>query len=256
MSTLFRRLAAQSQGLAPCRVRPMAALPYQALPAFAEAGSDAAPTNASTAGAPTTMSYTRPADLAAPSPASPDRPVTPDPTAVPQPIATTRRAPERILHTAPPEAPYAATPGELAAPATPADTSAEWPTPSPLVATQDSAPTRAQAIAGTNDVPSPAVSASESRRAGNAVDPASARRDTGPAPLLPRRQARTRPSPPSTPNRQAAEPPAEPNEVHVHIGRIEVTAVQEAAAPKARPKRGQAPMSLDDYLARRRRGGT
>ena len=44
-----------------------------------------------------------------------------------------------------------------------------------------------------------------------------------------------------------------PDEIHVHIGRIEVTAVQEtpAAAPRRRPK-GREPMSLDDYLAKRR----
>jgi hypothetical protein len=43
------------------------------------------------------------------------------------------------------------------------------------------------------------------------------------------------------------------NEVHVHIGRIEVTALPEPAAPiqKPKPKRGQQPMSLDSYLARR-----
>ena len=44
----------------------------------------------------------------------------------------------------------------------------------------------------------------------------------------------------------------ENTEVHVHIGRIEVTAVHEAAPerPKRPPARG--PMSLDEYLTRRR----
>lgn len=47
-----------------------------------------------------------------------------------------------------------------------------------------------------------------------------------------------------------------PNEVHVHIGRIEVTAIQESA-PKPRAKRnGRAPMSLDEYLAKRQRGSS
>lgn len=41
-----------------------------------------------------------------------------------------------------------------------------------------------------------------------------------------------------------------PNEVHVHIGRIEVTALPEAPAAKPRA-RGRQPMSLDEYLARR-----
>jgi hypothetical protein len=43
------------------------------------------------------------------------------------------------------------------------------------------------------------------------------------------------------------------DEIHIHIGRIEVTAVQEPAAPAPRRKpKGREPMSLDDYLAKRR----
>lgn len=45
-------------------------------------------------------------------------------------------------------------------------------------------------------------------------------------------------------------PDSAPNEVHVHIGRIEVTALQDAPAAKPRT-RGRQPMSLDEYLARR-----
>jgi hypothetical protein len=44
----------------------------------------------------------------------------------------------------------------------------------------------------------------------------------------------------------------ETTEVHVHIGRIEVTAVHEAPTPKAKPSAARKPMSLDDYLARRK----
>ncbi len=44
-----------------------------------------------------------------------------------------------------------------------------------------------------------------------------------------------------------------PNEVHVHIGRIEVTAVQSGEPRKRKAKAAQQPMSLDDYLARRQR---
>lgn len=45
-----------------------------------------------------------------------------------------------------------------------------------------------------------------------------------------------------------------PTEVHVTIGRIEVTAVQEAPSQPVRPTAGRPPrMSLDDYLASRRR---
>jgi hypothetical protein len=42
----------------------------------------------------------------------------------------------------------------------------------------------------------------------------------------------------------------EPNEVHIHIGRIEVTAVHEAAAPRRRRESAPA-MTLDAYLAKR-----
>lgn len=45
----------------------------------------------------------------------------------------------------------------------------------------------------------------------------------------------------------------ETTEVHVSIGRIEVTALQAATPPPRKtPRAGRAPLSLDDYLARRR----
>ena len=43
-------------------------------------------------------------------------------------------------------------------------------------------------------------------------------------------------------------------EVHVHIGRIEVTAVRDAPVAKRPPPKGRAPLSLDEYLARRQEG--
>jgi hypothetical protein len=46
----------------------------------------------------------------------------------------------------------------------------------------------------------------------------------------------------------------ETTEVHVSIGRIEVTAVHEPAPTKPPAPRRNAPMSLDDYLAKRHRG--
>lgn len=58
---------------------------------------------------------------------------------------------------------------------------------------------------------------------------------------------------------RAAHPPLraakteEPTEVHVHIGRIDVTAVAEPAAPRRRPAAAPALMSLDTYLAKRSR---
>jgi hypothetical protein len=50
-------------------------------------------------------------------------------------------------------------------------------------------------------------------------------------------------------------PVEETTEVHVSIGRIEVTAVHEAApTPKRAPARGQRALSLEEYLARRKAG--
>lgn len=43
----------------------------------------------------------------------------------------------------------------------------------------------------------------------------------------------------------------EPTEVHIHIGRIEVTAVHEASPQRPKPKAKQAAMSLESYLAGR-----
>jgi hypothetical protein len=42
-------------------------------------------------------------------------------------------------------------------------------------------------------------------------------------------------------------------EVHIHIGRIDVTAVHAAPPPRRRQASTQAQMSLDTYLARRNR---
>ncbi|HVR50796.1 MAG TPA: hypothetical protein VMS38_13750 [Pseudorhodoferax sp.] len=49
---------------------------------------------------------------------------------------------------------------------------------------------------------------------------------------------------------QAAAP--QETEVHIHIGRIDVTALHEAPRAKARPRERAQPMSLDAYLARRK----
>lgn len=44
-----------------------------------------------------------------------------------------------------------------------------------------------------------------------------------------------------------------PNEVHVHIGRIEVTALQSAEPVRSKTRGAQPAMSLEDYLLRRQR---
>ncbi len=65
--------------------------------------------------------------------------------------------------------------------------------------------------------------------------------------------------PPTRPRTNRPSPTAplvtpEPREVHVHIGRIEVTALQEAPVAKKAAKPLRPPMSLDQYLAKRERG--
>lgn len=57
-------------------------------------------------------------------------------------------------------------------------------------------------------------------------------------------------------SRQPAGAVEETTEVHVTIGRIEVTAVQETPSQKPATRRRPAPMSLDDYIARRQGGRT
>ncbi len=54
------------------------------------------------------------------------------------------------------------------------------------------------------------------------------------------------------PLRQAAPAPAEPAEVHVHIGRIEVTAITQPQAPRRAARETPQALSLDAYLARRK----
>ncbi len=76
-------------------------------------------------------------------------------------------------------------------------------------------------------------------------------------PLLPRAQPaheQFRPTASASTNnlgRSSAGMVEETTEVHVSIGRIEVTAVHEPAPPKPAVSRRNVPMSLDDYLAKR-----
>lgn len=78
-----------------------------------------------------------------------------------------------------------------------------------------------------------------------------------PLPLLPASPPGAAPAPATSASASASALPArEPDEVHIHIGRIEVTAIQESR-PAGKPSRkGAAPLSLDDYLARRKGDGS
>ena len=72
-------------------------------------------------------------------------------------------------------------------------------------------------------------------------------------------------SPTSVPGKQTASstaqiattvaPSQQADEVHIHIGRIEVTAIQESAPSKREARKGPSPLSLDDYLAKRKGDG-
>jgi hypothetical protein len=82
-----------------------------------------------------------------------------------------------------------------------------------------------------------------------------------PAPLLPRaalegNRSGVRGSPVSVAPQAAGVQSAaadEATEVHIHIGRIDVTAVHEAPPPRRKTAPARAPRSLDDYLSRRNR---
>ncbi|MDO9598369.1 MAG: hypothetical protein Q7J47_11680 [Azoarcus sp.] len=90
-------------------------------------------------------------------------------------------------------------------------------------------------------------------------DTRSANARTQPAALLPPivQDAHSSRSSPAAASAQRTPAAADgPTEVHVHIGRVEVTAVQAPAAPKPSARSGPQPMSLDDYLARRQRRGS
>jgi hypothetical protein len=96
------------------------------------------------------------------------------------------------------------------------------------------------------------------------LPPATPGSDREPALLMPthaRAQATAPDAPPIGPRAPVWPNPlapttasSEPTEVHIHIGRIDVTALHDAApAPCRQPAATPAPMSLDAYLARRSR---
>lgn len=82
-----------------------------------------------------------------------------------------------------------------------------------------------------------------------------------PAPLMPREARPTPPAPVPQPATRrgallqglATTQSEADTEVHIHIGRIDVTAVHEAQPPRRRAAAAPAPMSLDGYLAQRGR---
>lgn len=169
-----------------------------------------------------------------------------DPQAVPQapapPAARVPLVPDGLL-----------SPQHVPAPAQPpraADAPAPAPTALRPVTTAMAAPERAPGFAA---MPAPVLAAPSTQPTAAALAAPGT-----PAPLLPARprndaqphHARTAPNHLFGPQRASPTAPQE-TEVHIHIGRIDVTALHEAPRPKARPRERAQPMSLDAYLAQR-----
>lgn len=255
MSSLLRRLVRPAGEIR--HVRPTAALPYQSAPAFDDVGLDApAPSAASMAPPPLVAEPPR-ATPSARSPASPNR-AKPD-------TSPPGRASAPAHHE-----PAASTPVIE----TPPDTAPPWAPPAPLMAeriehpptgtgvslgiqppTQDTTEALPDASAPATGRGHPAGKSARSAppEAGTAPRP-------NPSPLF-RPQAREqtaplshRPQGPEANRIDAGATADETPEIHVHIGRIEVTALPQTAAPQPKRRQGKSPMSLDDYLARKRGG--
>jgi hypothetical protein len=257
MSNLFQRLASQQLDSGTLRVHPMASLPYQAVPEFTEqateldkydkvAGTPEAgsappgsmPSHPTSESVPTTSrkASTQPQHPSAPAPLLP----------------TTDQADQAPM--AAPSTEALASEEEPHTGITPHPAKTRLPLPSPLLMELPAEEKPGSAVS--NEISPPVENPSTDTSSDTAADGL-------PAAILPRQRAAkattAMPHAPPTPHtgvRTSQEASSEPNEVHVHIGRIEVTAIQQPSPPKPRQKRGRAPMSLDDYLAKRQRGDT
>lgn len=262
MSGLFLRLAAQATGQRGTMLHSPARLPYQSLPErlqpapeFATAPPSRAdrqpsqvPTDQSQRVAPAT-SPTRHApsgrlqeqadkvtqeEWIAPLPPLTNRPGV---TLRTEPAGLSGRAPEKHAETRGPAAPAA-----LLQPQSPDDTSvplAQVPVELPLQ------PAAQQSVLPANGSE---VGAVPERTLDKLVLP---------LPLLPASPPGAAPAPAASASASASALPArEPDEVHIHIGRIEVTAIQESRPASKPSRKGAAPLSLDDYLARRKGDGS
>ncbi|KQP12280.1 hypothetical protein [Pseudorhodoferax sp. Leaf267] len=245
MTGLLHRLAARATGTA-WTVRTDARLPFGAAPAFegdamhepapavwpGATARHAAPHTQADAGTGVAPWTTAPPGAAIAHTVLPDAPPGASPT---------RPAPDT---TRPPQAP-----DTLAAPA--------LQRPHALHATG----VQARATPGTPAAPAAPTTGASAPHAGAAPPGRRPPAREDPAPLLPR-MADAAPRPPGAPAAPLPAPaprgpgaamPTAPldTEVHIHIGRIDVTALHEAPAPKPRPRERTQPVSLDAYLARR-----
>lgn len=284
MSSLLQRLADVALGSTNATLHPMTRLPYQPPPALMPAAADASapaalqPDGTATAyHAPLSAAATRRVDDTPPpgrTPAPPAsaeaQPIAPPISAEPRPIAARPARPQHLetSDAAPQPAPPATPPAPRAHAAPPAErfsiSIGMPPRPTARTAAPKPAPAADQAI-----TPPPAIAP----RATPPTHPTALR--TGAAPARPTAE----PSDPSAPTEPALRPlatarpppaasllhpinplrpPLRPQaaaagpDIHVHIGRVEVTAVHPPTErPRRNPPSQPQPMSLDEYLARR-----
>ncbi|MCP1644499.1 hypothetical protein J2T41_004137 [Pseudomonas citronellolis] len=233
MSGLLRRLAAQAGGQRGVTLHAPAHLPFQPAPERLESAESVLPAALPGAALPSLMERPVPS-VVAPAPAVPPtqpRAARPEiPGEMPPAPATRAEEQPPALEATPPEPLLAEQPLSLFVqvpnnPGVPVQETAAPPTGSHPAVPRHEAPARTDATP-----PSPATP----------------RLPTLLAPMAPA----TAPQPRVAPT-QAEPTPRQPDEVHIHIGRIEVTAIQEAAPARREARKGPPPLSLDDYLARR-----
>ncbi|SDC50674.1 hypothetical protein SAMN05444679_103238 [Variovorax sp. CF079] len=134
-------------------------------------------------------------------------------------------------------------------------------TRTPVATTTPAQPPGAPGTPGTAAVPATAMPAMASLHTPARPQSKPPPRREEPAPLLPSQPstaghvaplAQTVRGPAAFALRPAPQAAAsQETEVHIHIGRIDVTALHEAPRPKARPRERTQPVSLDAYLAAR-----
>ena len=255
MSSLLRRLVRPAGEIR--HVRPTAALPYQSAPAFDDVGLDAPAPSASSMAPPSLVAEPPRATPSATSPASPSRPETDTspPGRAFVPAHHERAASVPVIETAP-------------------GTARPWTPPVPLMAERIAPPPTGSGVSlgiqpptedtrvTITDASAPATG--RGHPAGKSARSAPPEAGTAPRPnpsRLFRPQAREqtaplshRPQGPEANRIDAGTTANETPDIHVHIGRIEVTALPQTAAPQPKRRQGKSPMSLDDYLARKRGG--
>jgi hypothetical protein len=263
MSGLFLRLAAQASGLRGATLRSPAALPYQAVQQRVEPLESAAdrpdlPMESASATEQPVITPGRETAARLPArqrhgPSSPQVPEQQTPAVAPRAFqahdepATASPLPNREPTDT--HAPFA-----LAVP--PGLITQPMRTTTVSFSAQQADATSPQNPRQTTEGHAPSALSGPARKDSAVTEPFS-RDDSGPLPLP---AALLSPRPVAPKQAVAAVPPTsasptpspQPDEVHIHIGRIEVTAIQESAPSKRASRKGTAPLSLDDYLAKRK----